>query len=299
MKRKLVKQGTSTMMISLPTKWIKENKLDKGDEVNVEEKGINLVIGASEKKNTKKEIVIALTDQNYKDLRVFLTHSYRRGFDKIILTGYLEEASKEINSLVSDVLLGFEVVERAKDKIAIENISSPDETKYEIILSKVFIIVKDMPNIILNKPNISELKETKDHCDKFVLFCRKIISENKFTENPMLEWEFLTLLTHVQHTYYYLGEYIHTNKVTISKDLESLILESGNYFNLLYEAHHNKDITQINKINSLKNKFQYGKCLELIAKSKGKEAVAASYLREIFRWIQISSSPLLSKLLEK
>ena len=27
MKRRLVKQGTSTMMISLPTKWIKENKL--------------------------------------------------------------------------------------------------------------------------------------------------------------------------------------------------------------------------------------------------------------------------------
>ena len=33
MKRKLVKQGAGTMMISLPTKWIKENNLDKGDEV--------------------------------------------------------------------------------------------------------------------------------------------------------------------------------------------------------------------------------------------------------------------------
>lgn len=297
MKRKLVKQGAATMMISLPTKWIKANKLDKGDEVEVEEKGANLTIIASDKKNAKREVVIELTDQNYKDLRAFLTHAYRKGFDKIVLTGYLEEASKEVSSLVSDVLLGFEVVERSKDKIVIENISSPDETKYETILSKVFIIIKDMPNMILNKVPILELKETKDHCDKFVLFCRKIISENKLSEDPILEWEFLTLLTHTHHSYYYLGEYIHANKITPSKELESLILESGNYFNLLYDAYHNKDISQINKINSLRNKFQYGRCLDLIAKSRGKEAVVASYLREIFRWVQISSSPLLSKLL--
>jgi len=286
------------MMISLPTKWIKDNKLDKGDEISIDEKGPNLIIGASEKKNSKKEITIELTEQNYKDLKAFLTHSYRKGFDKIILTGYLAEASKEINSLVSGILLGFEVVEKGRDRIVVENISSPDETKYETILSKVFFIIKEMPNMILNNSNVLELKETKDHCDKFVLFCRKIISQNKINEDPILEWEFLTFLTHIQHTYYYLGEYMRSNKIASNKELENLISESGNYFNLLFEAHKNKDITQINKINSLKNKFQYGKCLELISKSKGKDAVAASYLREIFRWIQISSSPLLSKLLE-
>lgn len=289
------------MMISLPSKWIKENNLDKGDEIDMEEKGKNLIIGPSvkEKKDFKSEISIEITGQNYKDTRTFLTHAYRKGFEKIILTGNVEDISKEIGQIVTDVLLGFEVVERAKNKIVIENISSPDETKYETILSKVFIIIKEMPNMIISGPNQLELKESRDHCDKFVLFCRKIISENKISEDPILEWEFLTFLTHIQHAYYYLGEYIFTNKIKLNKELTDLICESGEYFNLLYEAHQKKDITSINKINTLKTKFQYGKCLELIIKSKGKESVVASYIREIFRFIQIGSSPVLSKLLEK
>ena len=48
MKRKLVKQGAATMMISLPSKWIKENGLDKGDEIELIEQGGELLIKSRE-----------------------------------------------------------------------------------------------------------------------------------------------------------------------------------------------------------------------------------------------------------
>jgi len=297
--RKLVKQGAATMMISLPTKWIKENKLDKGDEISLEERGNRIIIEKGQK-NEVNEVNIEITDRNIDDIKILLTHTYRKGADRIVLTGKISGISPEVNRICSNILMGFEIVERSKSKIVLENISQPDETKYSSILSKVFMIVEEMPNFIYKEnQDIEEAKNTKDQCDKFVLFCRRILSENKSDLDPVLEWEFLTLLTHIQHNYYYMIEYIIKNKINLSKETENLILESKNYFGLVEKAYTKKDYLSIDEVNSLKNKYQFGKCIDLINNAKGKEATVASYIREIFRLMQISTSPILSEILEK
>jgi len=131
------------------------------------------------------------------------------------------------------------------------------------------------------------------------LFCRKIITEGKINQDPILEWEFLTFLTHIQHTYYYLGKYLLENKLTKDTKLINLLKESQDYFSLLEKSYLKKDLNFIHQINKKKTKYQFGKCLELIEKSKTKQAVVASYIRELFRLIQIGSSPILTEILNK
>jgi phosphate uptake regulator len=298
MRRKLVKQGVATLMISLPSKWAKANKLDKGDEVELEEKDNSLVIRKEVNTKTIKEITLDINEDNIQNLRILLTHSYRKGFDRIILQGKIQGITAEITKICSNVLLGFEVTEKFKEKIILEKISQPDNTKYDSILSKVFLIISEMPNYS-DIRNIEELKNSKDQCDRFVLFCRRMLNQGLEGKDPLLEWEFLTFLTHIQHTYYYLLEYIIKNKAELDKQLSYLLIESRDYFKLLEQAYLTKNIDFINKLNSQKNKYAFGKCLDLIQKSKGKETIAASYLREIFRLIQIASSPLLAEILDK
>ena len=43
MKRKLVKQGPATLMVSLPVKWLQSQNLNKGDEVDIEVKDNKIV----------------------------------------------------------------------------------------------------------------------------------------------------------------------------------------------------------------------------------------------------------------
>jgi len=159
MRRKLVKQGSATMMISLPSKWIKENKLGKGDEVELEEQKKELVISIEEKRKEQKTIEINLNNENINDLRVLLTHSYRKGYNKIILKGNLAESKKEISKIVPNVLLGFEITERNQNKIVIENISQPDKSKYSVMISKIFLLINEMPEIVLNNPSLNELEQ--------------------------------------------------------------------------------------------------------------------------------------------
>ena len=70
MKRKVIKQGPATLMISLPSKWAKNIGLKQGDEVELIEKGNGLLISSGsvsegkecliELKNIKQWIKIIL-----------------------------------------------------------------------------------------------------------------------------------------------------------------------------------------------------------------------------------------------
>ena len=56
--RKLVKQGTATLMVSLPAKWIKQQELEKGSQVEVEEnnESVSEVIESSRKRYTVRYV---------------------------------------------------------------------------------------------------------------------------------------------------------------------------------------------------------------------------------------------------
>ena len=84
MKRKLVKQGSSTMMVSLPSKWIQKNQLNKGDEIDLELNNNMLIIkkeGNYEK--TIKKTEVKITTNNESSIRTIIKNSYRLGYDLI------------------------------------------------------------------------------------------------------------------------------------------------------------------------------------------------------------------------
>ena len=137
----------------------------------------------------------------------------------------------------------------------------------------------------------------KNQQDKFILFCRRLLSKEKFEK--LLDWEFLTFLMQVQHAYFYLYKYCSENKIKAEKQMIDLLEELNNYFLLLEKAYYNKDLNSVHKINELKNSYHIGACLKLIEKSSGKNSVVYSYIRELFRLVQMSSSPVLAGLLEK
>lgn len=302
MKRKLVKHGESTMMVSLPAKWLRANNLGKGDELEVEERGKEILINSEAAAKKKREIIIEIKEENKHDIYPILTHAYRTGFDKITLKGNIADIEKEVKSIVNNILLGFEITDKSSDKCLIENISEPVGDKYEIMLKKVFMIIKDMQSVILadfkvGKYDLKEVYESKILGDKFILFCKRILNKQGI-DNKTLEWEMLTFLTQIAHAYYYLHKFAAGGKIKPEKAMIELIVELGSYFSLLENAYYEKNIVSIHKINNLKQKFQFGRCLDLIARAKGKEAVVYSYIRELFRLIQISTSPILNEILE-
>ena len=303
MKRKLIKQGGGGYTIYLPKKWVDSKGLSSGDQIDVKEIGTALNINASI--ITKKEITLELTEQNKQNLRNMLTHLYRRGFDRISIKNIDDRLIERIKQITQGLLLGFEITETDKRICTLENISEPTEEKYAVLLKRVYLIIKETHRILLNdfkKSKYENLKAIEDHKtnqDKFVLFCKRILTKERYEiKHPITDWELLSLLMHIEHAYYYLYLYAAKNRVKANKRILELIVNLGEYFQLNYDAYYKKDISSIHKINELKHKYQFGKCYEYIEQAKAKEAVVLAHIRELFRLVQIGISPILSEYFE-
>ena len=302
MRRRIIKQGTATLTLSLPAKWTKQRHLKAGDEVDVEEEDKILLV-SSIKLPSKKQVTVEITDANRGDITPILTHLYRRGFDTITIKAIDPRLMNEINTTTKDLLLGFEITERNKKQCVISNLSEPTEEKYEVLLRRVFLIIKETQDVILrdfNKGKFEskqEIETMRKQQDKFVLFCRRILMREK-AEKSILDWELLTFLMHIHHAYYYLYEYSYQNKVGKNSKFIVLLKNLENYFQLLYDAYYKKDSSYIHKLNRQKKEYQYGACYKYLEQAKGKDAPVFAHIREIFRLVQISSSPILAGLFD-
>ena len=84
MKRKIIKQGASTLTISLPAEWTKKFNLKSGDEVNVEEENKRIVVSTKKEFKTRKsEIDVGGLRRNL--LFMYVTNVYIRGDDEVVV----------------------------------------------------------------------------------------------------------------------------------------------------------------------------------------------------------------------
>jgi len=302
MQRKLIKQGGGGYTIYLPKKWADKKGLTSGDNIEIIETETSLIIDSSIK--GKKQISIEITNENKEDIKNILTHVYRKGFDKIIIKETDNKILKEIKTITKDLLLGFEITDKSQFSCTLENISEPTEDKYDVILRRIFLIIRESLSLIIqdfedNKfGNKQELEDLRKNQDKFVLFCRRLLMKEIYDKDLTLSWELLTFLMHIEHSLIYLYNYSLTNKIKTDNNFNDLIKFLQDYFELFYKAYYYKDLKFIHKINSLKNRYQFGDCLKLLEKSSGKNTVLYSYLREIFRLVQVGTSPVLSMVLK-
>lgn len=303
MERKLIKQGGGGYTIYLPKEWVKGKGLKEGDAVQLEERNTSLVIQTHAK--LKSEYKITVDKSNRNDLKVLLTHAYRNGFDSIKLEGLDENLHKEIKEIVGSLLLGFEITKKDSKIALIENISEPTDQKFDIMMKRLFFITDETIKILIEDSSsnkwkrFKEISEMRDNHDRFLLFCRRIITKQYIETNSMLMWELLTYLQNIQHSHYYLYQYLEKSKPKLSKETLSLLKDIKEYFELFSKSYFDRDLSAIHSINEKRKKYQFGACLTAIEKSEGKEAIVNSYVREIYRLIQLGTSPILLYLFDQ
>jgi len=133
--RKLIKQGGYGLTVYVPQKWVKNNQLKPGDEIEFEEDKDRLIIHIRKKSKIKKELQIDLKNQVESSIRTILANTYRSGYDKIKLLNLEDKDKKEVLKIVEKYMLGFEI---DKNKWEIESISEPSYENFENLLQRVF-----------------------------------------------------------------------------------------------------------------------------------------------------------------
>ena len=297
MRRKLIPQGIGGYTIYLPKKWVTKKGLQNNDSVEVIETGPDLVVRAQ--KQVQKAMTLNMEGAPGEwDLRVLLLHAYRKDYERITITAEKELDLALIGDIVNRLLLGFAITEKSEERVVMENISEPEGEKYDAILRRIFL---------LNKEAISELKQDashafepikdyRDQADKYVLFCKRILYKERYHHDPLLHWELLTFLMHINHAIYYLARHLEGRPGT--RDVAEMISSLDDYHQLLYDAYYKRDYSYVKRINDLRDDYQFGHIASLIEKGC-EDPLAMAYLREVFRLVQISTSPIVALFMEE
>lgn len=245
MRRKLVKQGAATMMVSLPSKWIKDQRLKKGDEIEIAESDSSLVITTSGKGELflKKEIKIPGPAQYMNRL---IEVPYIQGYDEIII--HFENA-KVMDLIVKEAekLLGMEVVSQTAASCTLKNVAEAMEQEFENILRRLFLLIKSMAEDsykAAKEKDYEKLKNIADlerMCNKYALFCLRML--NKYGYKSQKEEKFLfytiAILEQLADHYAYICKHIAETKEKIAPEtlhfFKDITILTGQYYQCFYK----------------------------------------------------------------
>ncbi|MBU1201057.1 MAG: AbrB/MazE/SpoVT family DNA-binding domain-containing protein [Nanoarchaeota archaeon] len=302
MKRKLVKQGATTLMVSLPAKWAKNNNLDKGDEVEIEEIEETLVI-KSQKKEVKKETNIKITTGTETTIRTIITNTYRLGYSKVNVEFQNEEEFKTLSNTIRSKLLGFEIISKEKNKCVIENITEPSAEHAENIFLKILYNISQLlektEQLFKREDAFEDIKDIEVKIYQYDNFVRRIKYLENNQKTPMF-WLFQTELIHAQRDIYFIAKYLHDNKdVNVSKETIEYFKELCKLFEMLKEGYFKRDIAMLEKIHDVEKELVYKKGYDLLSTKKGKEQIIIYRITSSIRGFYLASSPLIGLLLDK
>ncbi|MFW6230730.1 MAG: hypothetical protein ACOC32_01770 [Nanoarchaeota archaeon] len=183
MKRRVVLHGPSSLSISLPSVWVKQFSVHKGDEVDVSQQGPSLVVNPpSDGKSVKTKEVsfVGLSDDTAKNLLYAL---HRRGYDEIKLHHDSSQIERMIHKFLHEMHFGYEIIKQTESYTTIRNVSIPEKNQFDNLVRRLFLITIEYAEKIyeiLSSPD-DEVTQThllhKASIDRIANFCQRIIAE--------------------------------------------------------------------------------------------------------------------------
>ena len=274
MRRKLIQHGNSSLTLSLPIKWIKENNLSKGNEVEVDE-SLGKLIVSTKKHHLHKKIELDVTDSG-KMIRKIIGACYKTGYDEVDIKYSSFEELKSIKEVVREQFTGFEIINQTKDIVKIKNITQTNFEEFKNVLRRFFLVllqVSEETFQALEKKDNEWLKNItllKIETDKFSDYLRRAINLGQINEYKRIAPLYIIIeqLEKVVDRYIEICSIISKEKITISKETIKVLNETSGFINSFYTMFYKFDIEKIIEFGKYKENIEVDLNLILIKASK-------------------------------
>jgi phosphate uptake regulator len=145
--RKIISFGNSSYVVSLPKEWITDNKIKKGDSINMENRDGAIVINTqqnSERKIEPKSIVIEIEDKGMDMIKAEIISAYLNNYDIIEVKGKLKsEFAANVKSILRN-LTGIEIIQQDSEKIIAKDLLNLNEISIETLIRRMDNITRSM-----------------------------------------------------------------------------------------------------------------------------------------------------------
>ncbi len=277
MRRKLIQHGLSSLTVSLPRKWVKENNLKKGDEIELDEFKGKLAI------TTKKHYEHKKIDLNVSNaqpmIRKIIGSAFKSGYDEVHIAFDSFEELKSIQNLMREQFSGFEIINQTKNSITIKNISQTCFEEFDNVLRRFFFVLSNIASEVaeaINKDDFDWLKNItlmKIESDKCADYCRRAINLGLETESRRTAplYTIIEQSEKVVDRYRDLCEYVSANKIKVDNKIKSFIKDLSGFQKSFYDLFYTFELSKI--VDFGKNKETMQKRLDQISISCSKKEI--------------------------
>ncbi len=265
MKRKVIKQGPSSFMISLPKSWVRQKEINKGQELEVEVMGDNILVSIESSNSNSNIKDFILNEFNIEDIFRY----YSEGFSGMNISFKSEKDFEEIKKII-DSLIGADILDREKYVVNIlfsDLKLNIDEKK--LIIKNLSILKWQVQSLLQELKtkkmrNYEEIFEINlDLLSKINLLLRSIYCKKRIGSDFVNYKASLDCLKNIQKSFIFFYKNLSNNPINTS---DSKLLESIEIcFNHLINMFSNKnpkinlskvinEIANLKKSISLKNR---------------------------------------------
>lgn len=255
MKRKVIRQGHNTLTITLPTKWASKYGIKAGDELELNEKGRNIILKSNNDVDIDK-VQINASNMNERVLRWIMSAAHKTGYDEIEVLNSSSKQIKIIHELIKELYMGFSIIEQTSNRCVLKAISKDVGSDFHLILRRAFLVTNSMAEgtlDILRKKDyelLNGLIGLEHSNNQLTNFCERIINKIGHEEEKkncfyyVIAWN----LEKICDDYKYICEHLPGKKLTIKKEILDLLEETNKFFKEYYEIFYKFDIDTLSKL---------------------------------------------------
>lgn len=183
MKRKIIKQGASTLTVSLPQEWAAKHNLEPGSEVEVAEQGNALVIGAG---YAPVKTSVSLAGLDFSAICLMMTSCYIKGFEEIEVHFSDTQHFNHIQSAVGQ-LMGFAITGQSKESCTVRQIGAMSSAEFDTIFNEVVSAVVRLSADSIDS-SVENLQPRFLLIKKYSLYCLRMLNKGLVPESQFQKY---------------------------------------------------------------------------------------------------------------
>ena len=179
MQRKIIQLGDETLVVSLPSGWARQHHLKKGDFIDAEEQGQQLIVyPAVGKHSGQVNIDVSGARPMVKRL---LGALYKVGYDEFEVRFSTAEEKAAIKDVLSE-FVGFELVEEFPKRVIIKNVSTIVPQEFGNLQRKLLSLLLTVADESLTAAQakswgeFDQLRSMDADVNRAADFCRRILN---------------------------------------------------------------------------------------------------------------------------
>lgn len=260
MRRKVVKHGTATLTISLPSKWVKRFGVKAGDELDVVENNQILTI------STDKNAALDKTEIDLDKLGLFnknfLSNIYQMGYDEVKITYDSVDTYQEIVNRLSNCI-GFEIINQGERYCEIKSIAEISHTEFDKVLSRTFLILLSMSRDCLEAirgkqfSRLAEIRAMEAVNNKLTDYCRRILNKKGYKDPKKTTALYSVVhdLEKIADDYKHICDLLKHRTKPVSKDIIGLFEDVHEFLDTFYHLYYKFDMSRTRHL------FDHGKTI--------------------------------------